>query len=273
MPAPKKKDDLHDSDNPSSAYGRRLAMFLLSYVHDLENLDLVGSNLLSFEHEISQLAEILDCASCGKQISVDVSQVIYCSECCQQIAGTVRYVRRARTNGRESNTEFQTGLGDRLNHLPSGGYPARDRRLQKDVREMIFKRDGQMCRICRLKLAKQIDHIKGSSSSFSNLQAVCADCNREKAFSSSKLATSKERKRIENLYMNIAMRVAARLPLKACDDDDRWRSAVPKLRAARKRFMVESRNFVGNKHDIDDGDEAGWEDTDGYVAHTMRKDN
>ncbi|GJL73721.1 MAG: hypothetical protein NMNS01_29200 [Nitrosomonas sp.] len=155
----------------------------------------------------------------------------------QQIAGTIRYVRRARIDHRESKIEFQVGLGDRLNHLPNGGYPARDRLLSKELRETIFKRDSYTCRICSKKEAQQIDHIKGSSNDPTNLQAVCTNCNREKAFSNQRLATPEEREIIENLYVNMAMRIAAPFPLLACDDHRRWQKTEPKIRGARKKAI------------------------------------
>lgn len=217
-------------------------MILLSYVRDVEAVGAyVNREPLDFDREIAGFVDTLKCVSCGKEINIEGS-VIYCSEYCQQIAGTIRYVRRARIGHRESEIEFQIGLGDRLNHLPNGGYPAQDRLLSKELRETIFKRDNYTCRICSKKEAQQIDHIKGSSNDPTNLQAVCADCNREKAFSNQRLATPEEREIIEKLYVDMAIRIATPFPSLACDDHGRWQKTEPKIRGARKKAIKEALN-------------------------------
>lgn len=180
MTAKKKRDYLDALDDPTLNPGRRLALLLLSYVRDIRLISEDVSSLADFDQEESRLKETLECVNCGKEINVEGSG-IYCSEYCGQMAGTVRYVRRGIAAEREGNIEFQIGLGDRLNHLPNGGYPARDRLLSKGIRDAIFERDNRICRICCVKPAEQIDHISGSSNDPSNLQAVCADCNRKKS--------------------------------------------------------------------------------------------
>ena len=65
----------------------------------------------------------------------------------------------------------------------------------------------------------------------------------------------------------MAMRIAAPCPSFACDDHDHWQKAEPKIRGARKKAIKKLRE------DIEDDDAAGWEDVDGYVAHTMAKDD
>ncbi|SDH34299.1 HNH endonuclease [Nitrosomonas sp. Nm132] len=238
----RERDYLDDLDNPLLEHGRRLALILLTYVRDLEAVSAyVNDESLDFDREIAEFVDTLKCVNCSKEINIEGS-VIYCSEYCQQIAGTIRYVRRGRINQRESEIEFQVGLGDRLNHLPNGGYPARDRLLSKELRETIFKRDNYTCRICGKKAAQQIDHIKGSSNDPTNLQAACSDCNREKAFLNRRLITPEEREAIEKLYFNMAMRIATPFPLLACDDHERWQKTEPKIRGARKKTIKEALN-------------------------------
>lgn len=237
-----KRDYLDDLDDPSLEPGRRLALILLTYVRDLEAVSAyINDESLDFDREIAGFMDTLKCVNCSKEINIEGS-VIYCSEYCQQIAGTIRYVRRARIDQRESEIEFQVGLGDRLNHLPNGGYPARDRLLSKELRETIFKRDNYTCRICGKKKAQQIDHIKGSSNDPTNLQAACSDCNREKAFSDLRLITPEEREAIEKLYLNMAMRIVTPFPSLACDDHERWQKTEPKIRGARKKAIKETLN-------------------------------
>ncbi|SOD22794.1 HNH endonuclease [Nitrosomonas ureae] len=233
MATKSKESDYLDNLEP----GRRLALILLSNIRDLEVVSaIINSDSLNFDQEIACFMDTLKCVNCDNEINNEGS-VIYCSEYCQQIAGTIRYVRRARIGHRESEIEFQVGLGDRLNHLPNGGYPVRDRHLSKELRERIFKRDNYTCRICGKKEAQQIDHIMGSSDDPTNLQAACADCNREKAFSNTRLATAEEKKFIENLYFNMAMRIATPVPSLACDDHERWQKTEPKIRGARKKII------------------------------------
>lgn len=232
-----KNDYPDDLDNIFLEPGRRLALILLSYIRNVEVVNaFINSESLGFDQDIASFLDTLKCVNCGKAIDIEGS-VIYCSEYCQQVAGTIRYVRRARINHRESEFEFQIGLGDRLYHLPNGGYPARYRRLSKELRETIFKRDSYTCCICSKKKAQQIDHIKGSSNDPINLQAVCADCNREKAFSNQRSATPEEREILENLYVDMAMRIAAPFPLQACDNYGRWQKTEPIIRGARKKAI------------------------------------
>jgi hypothetical protein len=183
------------------------------------------------------------------------------------VAGTIRYVRRGRAEKREADKEFQIGIGVRLVLLPSGGYPARERHLPEDIRQTIFKRDDYLCRLCRKKPATQIDHINGSSNNPSNLQAVCADCNRKKMYANLRRATSKEEKLIIELYLSMAARIASPFPLLACDNQDAWKKMQPKITAARKRAFKEIQD------EIETADDESWENTDGYVAHVMAKDD
>lgn len=228
-------------DDPMLEPGRRLALILLSYIRDIEAMNVFdNTEPISFDLEASSLSSALNCVNCGKGIDPEGSSSIYCSEYCQQIAGTIRYVRRARANHREPEIEFQIGLDDRLNLLPSGGYPTRNRLLSKELRETIFKRDNHICCICKKKEAQQIDHIKGSSNDPTNLQAVCSDCNREKAFLNQRPATPEEKEAIEKLYINLASRIAYLLPSLACDDHERWQKAEPKIRASRRKIMLKS---------------------------------
>lgn len=64
----------------------------------------------------------------------------------------------------------------------------------------------------------------------------------------------------------MALRIAVPLPSKACDDQDRWRKAEPQIKAVRRKAMNEI------KTEIQDCEDAGWEDVDGYVADAMAKD-
>ena len=218
-----------------------LARTLLEFVHCVEYMDKSLPRPINFDHEVVRLKATLKCVNCDNEIDVrdssNFKSAIYCSEYCQQEAGTIRYVRRAIADERESLYEFRMGLNDRLIHMPTGGYAAKERRLSKKVRVAIFERDNNICRICRKRSAEQVDHIKGSSNDPANLQAICVTCHRMKTNSNARLATGKELTRILRLYEAMAVRIAAPTPSKACDDHAHWQKTEPKLRGIRKKMI------------------------------------
>ncbi|HUY67887.1 MAG TPA: HNH endonuclease [Alphaproteobacteria bacterium] len=240
-------------------------------IRSAEYLEQLPQNPLDFDDEINKFKHSLECVYCKNRIDatdqLPGDSVIYCSEYCQQIAGTIRYVRKGIANERVFHLDFQIGLKDRLMHLPSGGYLTRERIVPKHVRIMIFNRDSHTCVMCHKEPAKHINHIRGPSGDPSNLQALCAKCHRIKTTSSLRPATEEERSRILALYQSMAVHIAMSTPYQACEDYERWQKSEPRIRSARKKMVAE---IIQENEDSDD---ANWEDADGYVAHTLAKDD
>jgi len=55
------------------------------------------------------------------------------------------------------------------------------------VRANILRRDGFLCQVCKIKEAKQVDHItpksKGGTDQYINLQSICVQCHDIKTLS------------------------------------------------------------------------------------------
>jgi len=68
----------------------------------------------------------------------------------------------------------------------------------KQLRKMIFKRDGNCCKYCGSKENLSIDHIKpvlvGGSNDISNLQTLCKSCNSRKGATFSPQETNEREK-------------------------------------------------------------------------------
>ena len=82
-------------------------------------------------------------------------------------------------------------------HWASGSYPRphvirlntyvripRDPQRRKITRRAVFARDGWTCQYCGVRSSLTVDHViprsKGGSSSWDNIVASCAPCNRRK---------------------------------------------------------------------------------------------
>lgn len=173
------------------------------------------------------------CVGCDKP-----SARTYCSELCQQEATTARYLRRVLADSRVNDPDVQAGIGIRLLMLAGGGYPEEARDLAPRLRAQILERDNHICRLCG-GVATQIDHIRGSSSEPTNLQSLCGDCNRRKAWGAANVVTAESDPetfaRVQAQYDRLAQRVAASVPLRLCDDEELWKVAQYPIRSARKK--------------------------------------
>jgi 5-methylcytosine-specific restriction endonuclease McrA len=217
----------------------------------------------NFDVEILERSGDLICVDCGKQVP---EYGPYCGEFCQQLAGTVRYVRKAAGDGRLSTDACREGLEQRIIAQLKGGYPAKARFLTKAQRQTIFTRDDYQCQLCP-NAATEIDHICGDSSDPSNLRALCGPCNRKLASAVRLNPSDQEREAAYEIAYcfipRLALRIAAPLPLSACDNYERWRRAEPNLRSQRKRL----RDILLLEEDDD------FEDVDDYLWHSMQKDD
>lgn len=205
----------------------------------------------------------LDCVSCDAKMD---RATLYCSDYCQQLAGTVRYVRKAVAERRVVRTDVQEGIGMRLLMLTGGGYATKMRALSKRQREAIFARDHFKCKLCGGD-ATEIDHIAGDSSSPNNLRALCKDCNGGAAVGTARIITRdgnpEEWKRIQQMYEHIAQRIAAPRPLRFCDNYVLWNKAQGAIRGARRKLL----------RDIEAQDDTDFEDVDDYLYNAMQKDD
>jgi len=162
----------------------------------------------------------------------------YCSELCQQEATTVRYLRRVLADLRVNDLDVQAGIGIRLLMLAGGGYPEEARDLAPGLRAQILERDNHICQLCG-GVATQIDHIHGSSPEPSNLQSLCGNCNRKKAWGAARVVTAESDPetftRVQAQYDRLAQRVAVAVPLRLCDDEELWKVAQYPIRSARTK--------------------------------------
>ena len=175
------------------------------------------------------------CQNCDGQLTLQQARrgTLYCSERCSQIAGTVRYGRATRRDGRyERDPLVREAIRTRLALILGGGYPKKARALSVEQREAIFVRDQRRCQRCGAP-ATEIDHIAGSSSDPANLQVLCKSCNMAKAAESFRPATQEEAKEAKAIWA----RITAEQPGRLCDDDERWDEM-------RKQIAAEQRTWA-----------------------------
>jgi hypothetical protein len=210
-----------------------------------------------------ELWETLSCVNCSQDIE---EKKLYCSTFCSEFAGAVRYVRRAIADGRIEAADVREGIGAKLLMLTGGGYPRLRRALSQTERDAIFLRDEYTCQLCS-RPATQIDHIAGDSSDPSNLRAICRACNIAMAFTNARIVTPASDPRgfdrLSRLFEEFAFRVAVKHNVRLCDDPHCWDSLQKAVLAHRR----------ANFEDLLAAQDDGWEDIDGYVFHTMQKDD
>ncbi len=153
---------------------------------------------------------------------------VYCSEKCNQIAGTVRYGRKALKDGRWNNPDVQEAIKMRIGHILAGGYPEEARRVPPEMRAFIFARDKHTCVLCGAP-ADTIDHINGSANTPDNLRALCRSCNMGRVKFVPASPSEAEEARA------ILSRMMAESPLQLCDDEEAWDNGVWREIAARNR--------------------------------------
>jgi len=210
------------------------------------------------EQEWTDLEDSLECANCRKLTGIS----LFCGEFCRQLAEFIRYLRRSLADRRIENGDVQAAIGARLLMLTGGGYPREERRLTREQREHIFERDLHKCETCGAP-ATEIDHIHGNSNELSNLRALCGKCNRKEAFSKAVPPSPEAAARIEKMYLDIAIRVAAPTALRCCDNEELWKERFQPIMAARR----------ARARELEEEAETAFEDVDGYLRHTMQKDD
>jgi len=119
-----------------------------------------------------------ECFTCGKSTVAYSEALLHCSFTCQEVGRYVRDLRKKVEFETPWDADLLSGLGSKMAHWVSTGRPYR-RPVPRKTRDAVFARDGGRCVVCG-KHATQIDHKLSDSADMSNLQAMCADCNREK---------------------------------------------------------------------------------------------
>lgn len=191
---------------------------------------------------------------------------LYCSQLCGDTAITVRYARRTIADGRYNDPLVKLAIDVRIAAILSGGYPVLERKLSPDIRATIFARDNHLCKVCGSP-ATEIDHINGSSSELSNLQAICKPCNIAKAMAASKPATPEQKAIAEAIWD----RINAEEPTRICDDEKDWDTKWRKI-ASSRRFsaQIEAEEEETPERDLWDLEDTGAYE---YFYHEMQKDN
>lgn len=166
------------------------------------------------------------CANCDAPLDRD-RDVLFCSSHCRSYAGDVRYFRRCRREGRDTDPEVAEALHIRLVHLVCAGYDEDARRVAPELRTEVLGANGGLCAICAKRPAVELDHIDGPSGARANLQGLCEPCHHAKT------ATHFSPMGPEQLARRDAflVRVQADPPLRACDDDLGWNGCWRRLRA------------------------------------------
>jgi 5-methylcytosine-specific restriction endonuclease McrA len=257
------KDYIKGLDDPQLDPGRRLALeIILAARERSDTADLREPS--GIEKQLDYLCFSFACANCDTEI-IDRAAV-FCDRFCAEVASTVRYARGTIRDGRIANSDVQEALEAKLLMLTGGGYPKEQRRLTQAERRAIFERDNSKCQICGA-AATEIDHVRGNSDDFSNLRAVCGQCNRRAAFANARIITRKDNpkewRRLQQLYNDVALRIGATQPIRLCDDPTHWASCWSGILAERRRTFRESEEEL----------ESDFEDVDGYLYHTMQKDD
>jgi hypothetical protein len=171
------------------------------------------------------------CQNCDRQLEIkDVKAgKLYCSDKCNQVAGTVRYGRKAFKQGHWGSPDVQEAIKMRIGHILAGGYPETARRVPEDVRAFVFARDNRTCVMCGAP-ATDIDHINGSANTPDNLRALCRSCNMGRV----KMKPASPEQAME--ARAILARIQAKEPVRVCDDEEVWDTIWREIAAETRKW-------------------------------------
>lgn len=142
----------------------------------------------------------------------------YCSTHCRETAAFIRQFRTSFSDGVIFQPDRQIGMGQALWSVQGGGFPRRQQMVKPREIERVLQKADWLCWKCS-QPATGVDHFGSACNRTSNLRAVCDTCNRGKGFGVAGFDPGPEVKR---LYDEIAVRIAAEPPIRACDDAATW---------------------------------------------------
>lgn len=163
------------------------------------------------------------CLNCDHPITLTKQVRLFCSELCADEAKFVRYFRRCTCDGRIKQPDVLEAIQIKFAHIMAGGYSARARHVSSSVRAAVLKRDGGVCQSCG-QPGTDIDHISGDSDDMQNLQLLCKSCHNKKTEQQIiEITPEDERYPAHTLKANaLRSRCESDLPLRICDDEERW---------------------------------------------------
>ena len=251
------------------------------------------------------------CPNCLAPLPDDLDR-LFDSEACQQVASTIRYLRRTSADGRFEREDVRAAVRRRMWFALNGGYPAKARRIPAATRSLVFARDHGLCRACG-EPGDQIDHIGGDSNDLNNLQVLCVDCHNAKTdqtlFGALSLAVDfadqapatgdvpdEAEAELDPAAVALLDRAAAPVPIRLCDDET-WESIWLELWIARRQRIVEHLEasgvdmveirrlpkadrsaaiedaLVGDQFERVTEDDDGGYGPDSYFARSMQRDD
>lgn len=217
----------------------RLAALALKRSYEYGSM-IVGHGLEPLKMEIH--LDQPECFACGKCTLERGGKLLYCSDACQDIAGSVRYARKKIDECAPWDAALLMGFGQKIYQWVSTGHPydARTRTLTEESRQAIFERDGRVCVLCG-EPATQIDHIAGSSPDPKNLQAICANCNRDRMLAGLKPITDPNVRRAFHQRLDfLAELIAAPEPPSLGFDHTKWQGEWALYSRVRKSRLPSS---------------------------------
>jgi 5-methylcytosine-specific restriction endonuclease McrA len=196
-----------------------------------ELAEYIAANLGAYEGKDDY--QIGFCQNCNKELEIEQAKAgkLYCSEKCNQIAGTVRYGRKALKDGRWHSPDVQEAIRMRIAHILGGGYPEKARRVPPEMRAFIFTRDNHTCVLCGAP-ADTIDHINGSVNTPDNLRALCRSCNMARV---KMIPATPEQTKQARAFL---ARIQAKEPLRICDDEEIWDSIWREIAAETRMWAL-----------------------------------
>jgi hypothetical protein len=231
----KKRDYLDALDDPKLPEDRRLALKLVAMARLMRTEDRSPVAVRDVVLEVARQKATLQCQNCGADVR---GAATFCDQFCQQQATVVRHVRKALVDGRIEESAMQIAVGIRLRMLITGGYPKRERILSREYSPGMVWGGEDVCLVCG-RAADQIGGSGGDPDDTDEAFASCAACSRLESFGALCLASGLEHTSLEQIFIDLAQRISARVPVLFCDDYENWKRYQPSIRLARSRLVRE----------------------------------
>lgn len=169
------------------------------------------------------------CPNCGSECLSTRSP--YCSTDCREVSS---FVRQFRSNLREETLverDRQVALGQVLWKLIGGGYPLRNSLIPPRSLARALAANDFKCSACG-GVATTVDHIGSACNRTINLKPMCEGCAETRPFLDERVTSRSE---VQSRLDELAARICASEPLRACDDAATWdwRDAVEQRKQSR----------------------------------------